>query len=401
MDLKNKLSGKILVVIVGIIIFILIGTGAYIWQNKKTDVLADKNTVKMTYDGYQGEGVASFNLSDIQIAVINAQVDKTKLPKTIRAQIFFDAKDGQQIVENINNAIDTAVPKNKQILSTLKMWYKETSIKLDKDTRLRNGDKITLNITTNEDDTNPVKESTQSFEVHGLKPIKEIPTSKLLDRLNVKFYGINGYGRTTITSEMDTSSYLGIDWRDTINVKNNTKLSNGDVAKITVPDGWFKTSKGTRYVGSHTVEKKVSGLIDLKSGNIKQLKRLMDKAITNEYPYDEDDPSSIAPQFEGFFALPHTDTGRVYDAKDVFVNNESDKNVEFQFIAVYLLPDEHGSLTGRPATVSLFQPTFTGNDVDLPSVYDLDVNSDIENNTVNGLISDYKEQGILVINKSN
>lgn len=396
MNFLKKNFKLILIALIGIIILAAFATNMYMKQHKKIDVLADRNIVKMKYDGYEKQGTASFNLNDLQMAVIKAQLDQTKLPKTIKAQVLFNAKDGEQAVKNIDSAINTAVPKNKQILSTLKMWYEETTIKLDKDSQLKNGDKINLTVKTNGDDTNPVKDGGQSFTVNGLKLIKEIPTSKVLDKINVKFAGANGKGEIAILA--DVSSELQ---GQTIYVKNNGNLSNGDVLNITIPDSWFEATKGSKYVGSKVLSKTVSGLIDSKSTNIKALKHLMDKAITDEYPYDEDDPSSIAPQFEGFFAFPFTDRGLYYNQKQVTVNNDMVLSVPvFSFVAVYMLPDAHGSKTGRAATVTLNNPSFNGNNVNLPSINDLYINSDIDD-SVNSVLQESKVDGALVINKSN
>lgn len=137
--------------------------------------------------------------------------------------------------------------------------------------------------------------------------------------------------------------------------------------------------------------------------NLKDLKGMMDKTITDAYPYDSSDPNSVAPQFEGFYALPSgdgdddvTDQVQLMSTSDQSSDDDSDNNAGFEFVATYLIPDNPGAKTGDVQEVVWNEPTFTDNKVDLPSQDDLN-NRESQQSTLGATLDDHNTNGVLLI----
>ncbi|CAH0418842.1 hypothetical protein [Periweissella ghanensis] len=395
----NRIKKVPIVVWILIAILIVGGiVGAHLWNNRKINVLANPG-IQMKYTGYQSEGEAYFNEDPLDLAILKLQVDRSKLPDVVKIQLFTGVKDASDFASNLENAQSTALPANQVKLTQVKNWFKETKIKIKSPDNLKNGDTVTVALTTDGDSTNPVKPATKTYKVVGLKAIKGIPTSKVLKQIDVNFTGLNGRGQANLTSE----DLVNIDGTN-FTVPNNGKLSNGDKVKIKVPGDYFEAERGKKYVGPRTIEATVKGLIDpTKLTNLKDLKGMMDKAITDVYTYDSSDPNSVAPQFEGFYALPSgdgdddvTDQVQLMSTSDQSSDDDSDNNAGFEFVATYLIPDNPGAKTGDVQEVVWNEPTFTDNKVDLPSQDDLN-NRESQQSTLGATLDDHNTNGVLLI----
>lgn len=394
----NRIKKVPIVVWILIAILIVGGiVGAHLWNNRKIDVLANPG-IQMKYTGYQSEGEAYFNEDPLDLAILKLQVDRSKLPDVVKLQLFMGAKDASDFASNLENAQSTALPANQAKLMQVKNWFKETKIKLKSPDNLKNGDTVTVAITTGGDTTNPVKPATKAYKVVGLKAIKGIATSKVLKQIDVNFTGLNGRGQANLTSD----NLYNIDGTS-FKVPNNGKLSNGDKVKIRVPNDYFEAEHGKKYVGTRTLEATVKGLIDpTKLTNLKDLKGMMDKAMTDDYPYDSSDPNSVAPQFEGFYALPNDGADQDVDTEVQLTqtsdqsSDDSNNNAGFEFVATYLLPDNPGAKTGDVQEVVWNNPTFTDNKIDLPSQDDLG-HQESDQETLGATLDNHNTNGILLI----
>lgn len=114
----------------------------------------------------------------------------------------------------------------------------------DKKSNLENGDKVTISVKSSSD-SSPIKITSKSFTVKGLKVVKEMTQKGFVKEHPIVFEGFNGFG--DIKKSDKNSSY---------SIKSSGSLSNGDTVNLKINN----TDRGVKISGEQTVAVKVSGL---------------------------------------------------------------------------------------------------------------------------------------------
>lgn len=258
-DRKWWLALVALVVIIG---------GFSVWRShQKYDVSKD---IVVSFEGYNGHGTASYNQ---QI------VTKNMFEYIGKKRGLSDREIDQAERTGLNNLMNI-FSKASKAASLAKM----VSINFIPNGNLSNGDKVKLIVRV------PLKEiKVQPFEkeytVKGLKQVKVVKAKDIMAHLKVKFVGYDGFGQAKITSKQYGN--------ETIKIKHNGHLKNGDTVKINVYR-LYDADEGTAFVGQHEVTVKVTGLTDItKISNMDDVIKLNTAFMHNENKNGEYDTYQV------------------------------------------------------------------------------------------------------------
>lgn len=183
---------------------------------------------------------------------------------------------------NIDPEDDALSQEQTQEVSDLLNSY---TIKLNKESNLSNGDKVTLAIDVNEDKTKKIKSSKKTVEVKGLNKAKELTNKEVEKKLVVNFNGVSGRGVATIDNVFDSPLDSVV-----FTIKNDGKLKNGDKAEIVLD----KSQKDQLSYDGYVLQKnfsptfEVNGLEEVAESasdiaNIEDIKRMIDEEVRRTY----------------------------------------------------------------------------------------------------------------------
>lgn len=285
--------------IAGLLLVVLIFGVFYFLHNRKTSVIPDKQAV--SFAGYSDEGTAAVN-PQIDQNIKTLLIKKSKVSDEVKKRLVgneITMSDLDDIVKANGFGILKINDQDAEALKKINNWYKETKVDLTPIKNLKNGQKVKLEITTNDDRSNPIKAENKTYVVKGLKKLSVKTTKQLISKLKVKFYGYNGHGIVVIT-DPDLPKSNG----DSFTVEKNGSISNGDRVKIQINESTLKNG-ANRFIGKSTFSVKASGLIDLtKVENIAEIKQTVNAEVQKEYKPDQYQIKQIA-----LYAVPMLNDG--------------------------------------------------------------------------------------------
>lgn len=334
---RVKSISKTIWISIAIAIILIIGIIYYV-NNKKTNILTDDN-INIQFNGWNGEGTATYDSETVSRQMIKIMAQKAKLGDYLTSEVT--SGDISTNSEQFASLSD----EDKDKLTKVNRWISETTIKINKESDLKNGDKVTISLTTNDDKTNPIKADSKSYTVKGLKKVKSVSTKSILSQLKASFVGFNGTGQIILSSK---SKQLN---NESFTVKKNGSLSNGDTVKVVASNSLFQKN-GTKYTGSRSVTFKVAGLTDItKMTNIDAVQKLTDSLVNDQYT--SNDYETYTNTFVNLYAIPSlssddTDVdsssynGTSSISKSVEVNDKTAKrifNQKLSIVALYKVQD--------------------------------------------------------------
>lgn len=269
--LKDFVFRKKLMVggLLGVLVIAFLGYTIYNAQPKSV-----ASNIEVTFTGYDGYGVVSYNYDDVQKAV-----------KEVAYQsVGFNARDVATLVagDPIQTAELYANPKAYQKYTRAQAYIENVSFGFDRTMDLTNGDTITF--TVNPGSTkSPIKKETKVFKVKGLEKIQTVTTKKLLEEFPVTFSGMNGYASISIPEQDGYPVFYISSGNDSGN------YSNGDTVLLEVDGYYLENLKAQgKKLEEKTIEVKVSGLKELVDiPNLKDGFSKNDSYIKSNYENDE------------------------------------------------------------------------------------------------------------------
>lgn len=245
-DIFNKIklffSNKRNAGIVGIVAVIMLGI--FIFVNGPKSIV---NDVEVKFDGYDERGTLSYNEVAMRAKIYQIIAEKNG----IKADI-----------SNTTNTLNSLADLAKGIVSGNNEYYKklsnaeqqarEISITFDKQTVLKNGDVVTMTISTGKD--SPIKAEKKQFTVTGLKDVVKIDSNALLLENPITFNGYNNYGSVKYNTEVFK-----------LNQKINNDLKNGQQLVFTILESYSKKllQEGKVLTGDTTISVEVKDLKEL------------------------------------------------------------------------------------------------------------------------------------------
>lgn len=270
------LKHKILIAAIGVVVVVggIIGFNA--WSNRKVDMAA--NAV-LKFSGYNQNGTAELTEASgkkIMGEMIDRVGQKEKLSDSAIAYLKNNLTgETQTSIEDSGLSLEEQQKLN-QLSDEL-----EHNIKtgISPDDGLKNGQKVTFSVQVADSDL-PIKTSSKTFTVSGLKKAKAVTATDLAKQLKHKFVGVNGKGDLFIKSTEYSDR--------TFTVANNGKLKNGDKVTITLSKSLVNhLGEDKTFTGSRSFTWTVSGLTEPKQvKNYSDVLRYMDELEKKDYPSD-------------------------------------------------------------------------------------------------------------------
>ncbi|MGY1575910.1 hypothetical protein ACW5BZ_02345 [Pediococcus pentosaceus] len=290
--------------VITIAILIVAGFGAKTTYEYHQNNIISQMDVK--FSGYNGEGTAEIKkkdkfLNDTALRIFKLNGVRTDIAKKI-------------ISSPSNFNYGSLSTSDQQKITQAFSELNSLKVKLSKSEHLKNGDKIDVYVKNNDPEHLPFRDGKKIITVKGLKKAKTVSTQKIFDKLKIKAVGTDGKGSLSITGKNITTSSVfdGIE----IAVKNNGSLSNGDSVKIKLPSSVFKDPNGKKvYAGSHTLNYKVTGLVDKSISNVSDVESAVSDMI-DDYNDGNDD---YTPNFVSLY-LTHDE--------DYYIGGEDDTSSE-------------------------------------------------------------------------
>ncbi len=320
------------------------------------DALEEMNAVM---DGYKVKVEPENGLSNGDKVTVTVSVDKDKTKKikdskkefTVEgldesldvaefASMTFEGLDSQGKAEYSIDEDDLIAAifgqdgddaETEEEISRLKSAY---TVEVDQEDNLSNGDKVTLKITVDEDQTKLIKSSEREFTVSDLGESTVLTEDEVEKNLVVNFNGTSGKGEAKIDNTFDSP----LDYFD-FQIENDGELKNGDEATILMD----KETQDQLHSLDYIVEKdfnpvfKVKGLDEIAEkatdiSNLDDIKRMIEEELKREY---ED-------------LYPDDSFGHVYETteeKFMYRQFDSGKNETSTFTSTGIAAD-HGNLIG-------------------------------------------------------
>lgn len=181
-------------VVVSLIIFALSGKA-----------IGDK--LKVSFSGYDGVGVVSYNEKEIQ----------KEVRKKVLKKIGFEAKELEKLSEK--QSLIEEVTTDEKILKYQKVMN-EITIGFDKQTNLYNGDEINFTVTTKNKDFKEINFS-KHFRVSDLQQSQKITIDSIISQSPITLQGYDHYGEAKFDSHV-------------FELSKATDLKNGDIVEVNV-----------------------------------------------------------------------------------------------------------------------------------------------------------------------
>ncbi|GGC92751.1 hypothetical protein [Enterococcus wangshanyuanii] len=180
--------------------------------------------------------------------------------------------------------VETGFPdeKTQKELISFDSSYK---VKLNKDQKLSNGDKVKVTVSVDENKTKRIKGGEKEFTVSGLEEPKKLTNEEVMKHLVVNFNGVSGRGEATIDNTFDDPlNYIEF------TIEDDGKLKNGDKAKVQKSKEFEQSLNDQGYVltDDFNPEFEVKGLKNVAEkatdiANLEDIKRMIDEEVKRSY----------------------------------------------------------------------------------------------------------------------
>ena len=247
--------------IIPLLLILLLVICGLIWtRNRKTKI---SDVFDVRFEGYDSQGVLSYDADKVNEKTIRLVGKKVGLKKN-------------QIEDMINRNTDDleSEPKYQQAIK----YLEGTNIVFDRENDLKNGDVVTLRITSDYE-SSPIADETKTYTVSGLTQMQDMTAEQILAQYPVRFTGYNGYG----CLDYDQSIYTVEKVYD--------HLSNGDQVELPLSNHFLESArKNGKKLAKENVSLTVSGLKEIKdiSGISEVTARIDDLAKSANQDQDGD-----------------------------------------------------------------------------------------------------------------
>lgn len=241
------------------IIIVAIGIFSFMSSRPK-DII---NEVKIEFSGYNKAGSAT--LSGNYQSVMKSIIAK---------KVGYSNSDVEAVQKGNEQVLTADYTKSRQV----EKYIEDTTVRLNKESNLSNGDKLILSVKTSLKD-NPIKSSKKTIKVSGLKKSKIYTMEALMKKYPIKVTGYNHFG----SLDYNHNFYELANSSDSDTTSNEvTELKNGDSVKLSLSgyiiNGLLK--KGYVLQGEKTTTIKVSDLLDSpKISNLNDLLNQLDAVV--------------------------------------------------------------------------------------------------------------------------
>ena len=305
---RVKKDKKIFIVIGGIIagLVVIIGIFSFMGSRPKNII----NEVKVDFSGYNKQGSAELSGNY-----------KYLMESIIAKKVGYSNSDVEAIKKGNEQVLSADYTKAPQV----EKYIEDTAIRLDKDSDLSNGDKLTLSVNTHLKD-NPIQSSKKTIKVSGLKKSTSYTMSDIIKKYPIKIQGYNHFGKP----EFDDKIYSLSEPSDSYSSDNSTdgeELTNGDSIKVYLSNDYINSlsEKGQIIEGKKETNIKVSGLLDSpKISNQNDLLNQIDTVARNNHKSNDYDTYTVTRQDSYFIGT-----------------NISDSDAEgFSVVSIYKIDDD-------------------------------------------------------------
>lgn len=234
-----------------VVLLVALGVFNYI-SNQPVDV---SKTAKVTFDGYDTQGTASYNSDKIY----------KKITEEAYKKVGFKEKDVKGLLKG-DGDITSRLQKMKgyaEKMTQASVIGQNVTVKLNKSDGLKNGDKVTLTIKDkNNKEDKIITDTKKEFTVKGLDEIEAFTLNDLLKDVKYEFTGYNGFGMLEVTNNPyeDISETIFTNQED-----QEADYSNGDKITLEINPSIIdaNTDTGHEFTGDTTLEVEVKDLKDV------------------------------------------------------------------------------------------------------------------------------------------
>lgn len=207
-------------IIIGVVVLVVIIGGWYFINNRKTDVLKG-DAVTATFKGYDGNGTMTVSSTKSDKLMTDALVKKVGMSDSLKNRIILYSGGDILSEENLEYYVEqrgtSMTDEEKQQVAQLETFDREITLtklvngkEYSSVSGLSNGDKVEFSVNVTDDKANPIKNSTKTIKVKGLKKATEYDAQKLLKHVTFKVSGLNGAGGVYGNDSVKLDSYLKI-----------------------------------------------------------------------------------------------------------------------------------------------------------------------------------------------
>lgn len=214
------------------------------------------------------------------------EVDFSGMNTKGTATYTVDTKKMYKDVFNYDEETGFPDEKTKKEIDALDGSYK---IKLNKDDKLSNGDKVKVTVSVDEEKTKKIKGGEKEFTVSGLEEPKKLSSEDVTKHLVINFNGVSGRGKATIDNTFEEPlNYIEF------TIKDDGKLKNGDKAQIDKSKELEQSLSSQGYIlaDDFNPEFEVKGLKNVAEkasdiSNLEDIKRMIDEEVKRKYKDSE------------------------------------------------------------------------------------------------------------------
>ncbi|MBK0084135.1 zinc ribbon domain-containing protein [Lactococcus sp. S64] len=305
---RVKKDKKIFIAIGGIIagLIVIIGIFSFMVGRPKNII----NEVKVDFSGYNKQGSAELSGNY-----------KYLMESIIAKKVGYSNSDVEAIKKGNEQVLSADYTKAPQV----EKYIEDTAVRLDKDSDLSNGDKLTLSVNTHLKD-NPIQSSKKTIKVSGLKKSTSYTMSDIIKKYPIKIKGYNHFGKTEFDDKIYSLSEPSDSYSSDIST-DGEELTNGDSIKVYLSNDYINTlsEKGQIIEGKKETNIKVSGLLDSpKISNQNDLLNQIDTVARNNHKSNDYDKYTVTRQDSYFIGT-----------------NISDSDAEgFSVVSIYKIDDD-------------------------------------------------------------
>ena len=286
-------------IIIGVVVLVVIIGGWYFISNRKTDVLKG-DAVTATFKGYDGNGTMTVSSTKSDKLMTDALVKKVGMSDSLKNRIILYSSGNLLSEENLSYYVEqrgtSMTDKEKQQVAQLETFDREITLtklvngkEYSSVSGLSNGDKVEFSINVTDDKDNPIKNSTKTIKVKGLKKATEYDAQKLLKHVTFKVSGLNGAGGVYGNDSVKLDSYLKNKFgnvKPELKINSSTKYKNGDQVTVNVKN-WINRlgdkSDKNKFTNVKNTKVKIDGLTDVSNVDSSDLvKQVTDLVATKE-----------------------------------------------------------------------------------------------------------------------
>ncbi|MBK5076254.1 zinc ribbon domain-containing protein [Lactococcus lactis] len=342
---KNK---KYFIIAGAVIALVIVVIGVFSFVNSRPKNII--NEVKVDFSGYNKQGSATLSGNY-----------KYVMESIIAKKVGYSNSDVQAVQKGNDRVLTADYTKSRQV----EKYIEDTTIGLNKESDLSNGDKLILSIKTSLKD-NPIKTSKKTIKVSGLKKSTTYTMNDIIKKYPIKITGYNHFG----TLDYNDKIYTFSDSSDSSNFGDNEKqLTNGDSIKVYLSSDYISnlSDKGQIIEGKPETMIKVSGLLDSpKISNQSDLLNQIDTVVRNYNKSDDYAKYEVTRQDSYFIG------------ENISASNSSG----FSIVSIYKIDDDNTLIKEKTTKYYIYGYAglkLSGDKINIPALNEDDIYGRYEN----------------------